>query len=102
MQALRSASCGHGFEPRAQLGVSARARKEAASERAVIKSCPSDDHRQTMTRVDIADDGGRLLRKPGGRVLVIGIGDVDEVVWDAAPPILRQLVGADVEPAIHR
>ena len=60
--------------------------------------------RRTAARRARASHGSprRVPRILGRRVLVGRIGDVDEVMRDAAPVGQRHLVGADVEPAIDR
>jgi hypothetical protein len=50
--------------------------------------------------VDVADRGGRIARVLRRGVVVGRLGDVDQVVRDAAAIGDGDLVGADVEPAV--
>ena len=52
--------------------------------------------------MDRANRRGGVARKLRGGVLLGRLDDVDEVVRNAALLRLRQLVGADVEPAVDR
>ena len=72
------------FEPRAQRVVARRARKQAARQRAVIEAGAADEDRQLprawMSRIDRR----RVARVLRGGVLLGRIGDVDQVMRDAA------------------
>jgi hypothetical protein len=52
--------------------------------------------------VEIGDDGGGVARELRGGVVVGRIGDVDQMMWNAAALSNGHFVGADVEPAEHR
>ncbi len=66
----------------------------------IVEAGAADEDRQAPARVDVADRVGRVARELRRRVLVGRIGDVDQVMRDAAPVGRRHLVGADVEAAI--
>ena len=75
-------------------------RKQPARQRAEVEAGAADQNRQPPARLDVADRGRGIARVLRGRVVVGRIGDVDQVVRDAAPIADRDLVGADVEAAI--
>jgi hypothetical protein len=73
----------------------------AARQRAVIKARTPDEDRQLAARVNVGDHRSGVSSIPRRGVLLGGIGNVDEVMRDAAPFSHRDLVGADVEASIH-
>ena len=58
--------------------------KEPARQRAVVEAGSADEDRQPAARGDVANRGRGLARIPRRRVSSSRIGDVDEVVGDAA------------------
>ena len=102
MQPRDAAPLGGRLEPPPQGGVTARTGKQAPRQRPKIEPGPSGDDRQAPARVDLADRSGGIVRVLRGGVVVGRFGDVDQVVRNAAPIGLRDLVGADIEPTVHR
>ena len=100
MQPIDTPAIRDSLETRAQRFVAAGAGKESPRQRAVIKPRAADENGQPPARRDITDRRRSLARVLGGRVLLRGIGDVDEMVWDALPCGRGYLVGADIESAV--
>jgi hypothetical protein len=90
------------LEARPQLRVPPGAWEQPARQRAEVKAGSAGENRQTPAAVDVADRRGGVARVLRGGVVVCGIGDVDQVMRDAAPVGGRNLVGADVEAAVDR
>jgi hypothetical protein len=101
MQTFYAAPLGNGIEPPAQLGVGGRPGKQAASQRAVVKPCASDEDGPAAAIVDVVDSRRRILGKPGGRVNVSRLYNVDQVMWDSVALFERDLVRTDIESPIH-
>ena len=102
MQPLGSTALRHACQPRAQPRVASGAGEEASRERAVVQARPPDENRQSASRRDVANRGGRLTRVPRSGVLLHRVGNVDEMMKDSAALIERDLVGTDVESTIDR
>jgi hypothetical protein len=73
--------------------------EEAVQESPEIKASAPGEHRQASSRRYIGD---RFAGEPGifaGREQLIGIDDIDEVVWNATPLPEGQFGGSDVKEA---
>ncbi len=102
VQERQPAAVGNRLEPSAQRLVGWRPRKQSAGKRAIVEPRAADDNRQVASRLDLADGARGIHCELRGGVDLGRIGDVDQVMRNAAAFVERHLVGADVEPAIDR
>lgn len=101
MEKLYASTLRNSFEPGAHLRVASRAGKESSRQRAVIKAGAADDNRPAPPAVNALDCGHGISDVPRRCVLFGRIGDIDDVVRNAAALIERNLVGADIKPAVN-
>ena len=102
MEAFGAFPVGDLVETPAEIFVSTRAGEQSSSQRTVVKTRTPDENRESRPSLDVADGALGIFGKPRCRVDLDWIGDVDQVMGNAAPLLVRQLVGADVEAAIDR
>ena len=73
---------------------------EHAGERAVVEWRAADQQRYAAAGHDAVHGVLRILRKVGGGIYLIGIDDVDEMMYHLAPYLAGDLVSADVKIAV--
>lgn len=101
MQKLYASTARDGFEPGACRRVGSGAGKESSRQGAVIEAGATDDNRPAPAAVNVVDCGHGISDVPRCGVLVGRIGDIDDVVRNAAALIQRHLVGADIKSTIN-
>jgi hypothetical protein len=89
-------------EAATHLDVRARARKETAHERAIIKTCAPHDNRPPPALINLFNGFDRIARVSRRRVFVSRLDNVDQMMRNTAALRERHFVGADVESAIYR
>src|SRR5437867_3992854 len=102
MEERRAPAFGDGLQSRPQRGIPSRPRKQTPRQRTVVKTGAAGEDGETAAGMNVPHDRGRVARKLRRGVLVGRLDDVDKVVRDAAAIGGRDLVGADVEAAVHR
>ncbi len=101
MQILGSPPIGDPLEPGSERVVAGRAREKASGQRSIVEARSSDEDRKTASRRDVPDGACRLACVACRGVLLERVGDVNQVMRDAATLGQRHLVGPDVESTIH-
>jgi hypothetical protein len=101
MQAFRSPARRNAIQARAKRLVGAGSGKQPSRQRAVIEAGAADQERHVPACVHVANDAIGVARVLRRCVHVSRIGDVDQVMRNAALFGGRHFVGADVEPPIH-
>src|SRR5262249_9053251 len=68
------------LEPRAQLGVTARTRKQTSAEGSIVKAGAPHEYRHLASRMDVANRPGRVPSELCRGVFLGGIDNVDQMV----------------------
>ena len=97
VETLDAAPGGNRVQAGAAGGVTTGSREQAARQSTEVKTGPAGDNREPTARVDIADDGRRVMRVLRGRVLTGRVDDVDQMMRNAAAISQRHFVGANIE-----
>jgi hypothetical protein len=92
---------GLGIDLRAQAWTGGRQVVEAAHERAVVEHRAADEERQPAARQDVLRHADRVFAPPAGRISLVRIDEVDEVVRNVHALGGGRLGRADVHVAVH-
>jgi hypothetical protein len=101
VQAGVAPALGDPLQAPAEVGIARGPREEPAAERAQVQSRPARHDREAPPALDGIDRRPGQTRIVGGRELLVGIHDVDEVMRHFRPLLRAGLGAPDVEPAIH-
>lgn len=81
-------------------GIARRSRADPLEERPQVEAASAHDERQPAARLDLVDGLAGPPRELPGRVSLMGLQDVDQVVRDPRPLLRPRLGRADVEPPV--
>ena len=96
-----TAPLGDRFEPPAKRAVAGRTWEQPARQRTVVQPCTADEDGQASAALNRAYDGCGVTGVPRRCVLLDWLNDVHEMVLDAALLAGRNLLRADVKPAVY-
>src|SRR5687768_4026670 len=100
MQLFHAFAPGDALQPPPKLSIFAGPWKQAAGQRAIVEPGAAGENRQLPPFMNAGNDPSRVARIVRGGVLLRRAGDVDQVMRNAAALMQRNLIGADIEPAI--